>query len=499
MTCIDTQANGISNGAANGTVQLSDDNLLQQVRLVVAESSELPQNQLSDDTDFFELGLDSLQVTLIVKEPNKSLAASGVKQVIETQTVYSNPTIIALSAALSDLLHGKDIKSIDTDEDKMKRLYETYAANMPVSGRSPCSKPTSGSVVLLTGSTGSLGSYLLDSLIKNKKVSHINCLIRGNNAHERQTASQASKGLQPLSEKVTCLHANLTEPFFGLSKEEYKRILEQTTEIIHNAWQVDFNMSISSFTNQIAIVRRFIDFSAHSTHGAKIVFISSVSAVGGMFGIASERVYSDWSTPLKIGYGQSKFIAERLLDAAANEAGIPATVIRVGQIVGPTTSAGEWPKKEWIPSLIASSKYLGAIPDSLGTGDDVDWVPVDILGNGIVKMTLNSAGSDGANVYHVTNPGVAKWGTLLPVIARYLSPDGNLRVVSYSDWVKQLEGSASDGSDLKLDLAVKLIRFFQGLTDKLEVTQALGPSPSLANLQPIEEKDMENWLRQWSF
>ena len=66
----------------------------------------------------------------------------------------------------------------------------------------------------------------------------------------------------------------------------------------------------------------------------------------------------------------------------------------------------------------------------------------------------------------------------------------------YSDWVKQLQGSASDGHDLELNPAVKLIRFFQGLTDKLEVTQALGASPSLANLQPIGENDMENWLRQ---
>lgn len=276
----------------------------------------------------------------------------------------------------------------------MKRLHETYAANMPVSGRSPVPKPATGSVVLLTGSTGSLGSCPLDSLINKKDVSHIYCLIRGENGLGRHTASQAAKGLQPLSKKVTCLHANLSEPFFGLSKKEYRHILDQTTEIIHNAWQVDFNMSIKSFSNQIAIVRRFIDFSVHSTHGAKIVFISSVCAVGGISGNAPEKIYTDWNTPLNIGYGQSKFIAERLLDAASNEAGIPTTVIRVGQIAGPTTAAGEWPKKEWIPSLIASSKCLGAIPDSLGTGDDVDWVPVDILGKGIVEMTFSSAGTE---------------------------------------------------------------------------------------------------------
>ncbi|KAH7009835.1 hypothetical protein EDB80DRAFT_713952 [Ilyonectria destructans] len=81
-----------------------------------------------------------------------------------------------------------------------------------------------------------------------------------------------------------------------------------------------------------------------------------------------------------MGYGQSKFVSERLLDTAARETDIPCIICRVGQIAGPTTAAGMWLKQEWLPSLIASSKYLGKLPESLGHIDTVNWIPVDLLG-----------------------------------------------------------------------------------------------------------------------
>lgn len=44
-----------------------------------------------------------------------------------------------------------------------------------------------------------------------------------------------------------------------------------------------------------------------------------------------------------MGYGKSKFVAERLLDTAAKEAGLSTVICRVGQIAGPTTTSGMWP------------------------------------------------------------------------------------------------------------------------------------------------------------
>ncbi|KAK1948791.1 hypothetical protein LY78DRAFT_687363, partial [Colletotrichum sublineola] len=46
--------------------------------------------------------------------------------------------------------------------------------------------------------------------------------------------------------------------------------------------------------------------------------------------------------------------------------GVPTAVVRVGQIAGPTLRDGVWNRQEWLPTIIASSKYLGVLPGDLG-------------------------------------------------------------------------------------------------------------------------------------
>lgn len=53
-----------------------------------------------------------------------------------------------------------------------------------------------------------------------------------------------------------------------------------------------------------------------------------------------------------MGYGESKYIAELLLEAGAEKCGVPAVICRVGQLAGPVTKkGGMWGKQEWLPSV----------------------------------------------------------------------------------------------------------------------------------------------------
>ena len=60
---------------------------------------------------------------------------------------------------------------------------------------------------------------------------------------------------------------------------KYAELLKTVTNIIHGAWQVDFNLTVESFSLHIAGVRSLVNFSALSTWGAKVFFLSSVEAV----------------------------------------------------------------------------------------------------------------------------------------------------------------------------------------------------------------------------
>mgnify|MGYP005988557285 CR=1 FL=1 len=495
--------------AVNG--DSSESGIHAAVREIVITSAKLRSNKISSDADLFELGLDSLQVTVIARCINNLLLSQGKQPSFNARTVYANPSIAALTSTVLAILHNQQPET--TQEDviiKLKDLNSLYTSELPIPGRQPAARPSDKSVVLLTGATGSLGSYILDSLMKNTRVDRIYLLNRGADSQRRQAQSLASKGLADLTDRVTIIEAELTQPYFGLTAETFRKILGEVTDVIHNAWKVDFNLAIDSFASQVGAVRRIINFSSQSTYGAKIVFISSVSAVAGLSSNASEKVYDDWNAPAPTGYGQSKFVSELVLDEASKHVNVPVDILRIGQIAGPRGPEGVWPKQEWFPSLIASSKHLGIIPDSLGRMNSIDWVPVDVLGQSIVEATLAPTKdladkNSGATVFHISNPQHTEWAKLLPVVTKSLGSD--VKVVPLGDWVaavKQSEAKATD-DDIAKNPAVKLVDFFEDLAKNdasevtLQVKNVLEVSKTLAELEPVGEIWLNNWLAQWNF
>jgi thioester reductase-like protein len=69
-------------------------------------------------------------------------------------------------------------------------------------------------------------------------------------------------------------------------------------------------------------------------------------------------------TALGTGYSESKWVAEKILEASASR-GLDARVIRVGQLSG--AANGLWNTKEWFPALIQGGQAVGCLPDG-------DWV-----------------------------------------------------------------------------------------------------------------------------
>ncbi|KAF3770725.1 hypothetical protein M406DRAFT_34511 [Cryphonectria parasitica EP155] len=503
-------------GVPNGSNSITSGSVEDAVRRIVATATSIDLNEVTADTDLFGLGLDSLQVTVITKGVNQLLSERGSSKAVDPRTIYAHPTIGALIGLVASLVGGNVAAQNDeSEEQKMQRLYDLHTTDLPISARPIQPKPTDKLVILLIGSTGSLGAYILDSLLKDARIARVYCLNRGPNSLQRMQKSLEAKGLQALPEDQTvCLDGDFSKPYFGLSPKEYRTILAEVTNVIHNAWQVDFNLSIDSFAKQIHGVRRLVDFSSHSTFGAQVLFVSSISAVMNWLAFVGhkvdkipEHIFEDWRVPEGLGYGESKFVSERILETAAKEADVPAVVCRVGQIAGPLTEAGCWPKQEWLPSLIASSKYLGKLPESLGAMDVVDWVPVDVLGQSIVELATEPVDAkQGAVVYHLINSKHAAWPKLAATVARCLDPSSQkLQMVSLEEWVTALRESASKTEDIAVNPAIKILPFFEGMfigsggQIPLDNSQAVAASPALATVGPVQDEWMQNWMRQWAF
>lgn len=71
----------------------------------------------------------------------------------------------------------------------------------------------------------------------------------------------------------------------------------------------------------------------------------------------------DAQCALASGYPESKWVCENMLGRAAEGAGLPSIVVRVGQLCGMSgTGSGRWNTKEWVPALVKSSIQLGCLP-----------------------------------------------------------------------------------------------------------------------------------------
>ncbi len=76
-----------------------------------------------------------------------------------------------------------------------------------------------------------------------------------------------------------------------------------------------------------------------------------------------EHVLKDARLAVGQGYGESKWVAERILDIANERTESHNVIVRVGQISGNTRN-GSWNVWEWFPALVQSHKIVDCLPDS---------------------------------------------------------------------------------------------------------------------------------------
>lgn len=367
--------------AISGATELSD--IVQTVRNMVSEAISLSPAEFTDQMDLYSIGLDSLQTLRL----STILQVAGLKTVTP-QMIYAHPSVEKLSNLLHGIVHGVQIEeSATARSERIDSLVKKYTADLrqpDVKGYSMCNgTDTKKHVVILTGSTGSLGTYLFNNLLNDSRVSKIYCLNR-TNAQERQIESFKQKGLTslegPQADKVEFHTVSLHREHFGLPDiTKYTEMLSTVDTVIHNAWRMDFNISVDSFQDQIQAVRRLVNFCTQSTHHAHFYFMSSIGAIGEWKrsdgDTVPEEPFESCNVALRQGYGEAKHVCERVCLAATKQAGVSTTILRLGQIAGPTTEAGMWNPWEWLPTIVKTSKAIGKIPRTLGAAP-VDWIPV---------------------------------------------------------------------------------------------------------------------------
>ncbi|KAI0134807.1 male sterility protein-domain-containing protein [Daldinia grandis] len=479
--------------------------------------------ELELDTDFFSAGIDSLQVINATRLIHSGLEASGFHvdaAKVPARIIYGNPTPRRLARYIYSIVkevgNGHTERSQDHELEAMKSLWKKYTENVLRKREGRPDPEDENQTVLLTGSTGMLGSYILDVLMKSPLVKKVICLNRAEDGGtKRQVQAAKDRGLSAdFTSKVEFLHADMSRPDFGLHPDTYDRLLNKADRFIHNAWPVNFNIPVESFEPHIRGARNVADFATNSSKRVVVVFISSIGTADhwdGEKGTIPEERLEDLGLAGG-GYGRSKMVASLILDDVAKVGDFPAAIIRVGQIAGPESEAGCWNKHEWLPSIIASSLYLRALPVHLGIMDRVDWTPAECIASLVLEVAGVSqkvAAQDITGYYHGVNPSATSWAELALAVQEFYGKDRIPELISFKDWVDRLEQSqASDTQDIEKNPGVKLIDSYRAMAGAHEAGQkpfvfdmrrTIERSTTMKTAKSITPELMKHWCRQWGF
>ncbi|KAI9276451.1 hypothetical protein BY458DRAFT_505960 [Sporodiniella umbellata] len=452
--------------------QLSPHTSLETIIAQVLDVSPLPPT-----TSLFDLGLNSLKAVQLRHLLCQSFGP------LSTHFVYDHPSLAELEHALFSGGEKKDLTQL---------LMHSYLerAKSEFSPLTPSHRVYR--VVLLTGVTGSLGAFVLRDLLREDRIEKVYCVVRGQDPRARLVHAFQSRALDPQlldTERVEILNLTLDAPYLGLSLERYLTLKATVDVVQHCAWRVDFNMNLEHYDKTcIAPFYNLVRFAYNPYRPIHLHFVSSISASANLGPRVPEQPMPlDVRAPMAMGYAQSKFICEVLLDYLVREKGMPCTVQRLGQVCGDSLH-GVWNTLEQFPLIMAGGAMMRKMPllDTV-----LDWIPVDSASAVITDLIL--CHSKAKSVYHIVNPKTYSWHHLLDIMQ---ACGIQFTTVSPHRWLQALAAQESNP-------AYRLLNHFQNTFHSgmkmpvWETTLTENHSQALHNIPALDHHLFAKYFDHW--
>ncbi|KAF8576894.1 acetyl-CoA synthetase-like protein [Ramaria rubella] len=471
-------------------------------------------DDMGDDDDIFGYGCDSLQATYIrntILHALRQVAPAANVLKAPSNFVYQHPTVRTLAVFAARISHTTAISDIKSEAERRERLQDfvaRYTQNWPV--HRPSENDPTTETIILTGSTGGLGSHILAQLLTMPSVSRVYAFNRPGRktSHERHFEAFLDRGIDITllkSEKIVYVEGDSAVEGFNIKTELFEEIRDSVTSIIHNAWQVDFNISLASFEPAIRGVRNMVDLALKSPHASppRVMFTSSVGIIKSSTDIppVAESPVTDLSLINASGYGESKWISERILWNAGHSTALHPVVVRVGQLSGGVN--GNWNSREWFPALVRASQVVGGAPDNAGL---ISFLPVHVAASALIELRHTSS-----QFVHLVHPRPVPWTSVIQHVADNL----HVPVIPYEEWLSRLKVSPRTDDALHRNPALHLIDFYQFSTTpkdfaRLSSREAMGvamfetkisateaPSLAPARLWQLGKCDVNKWIGYW--
>ena len=414
------------------------------LRHLWAEALDVDSDTLEDDWNFFDLGghsLTGLGLTLGIEE-TFGIELSGTE-------IYEYPTIRELAAFLEH--RGPKMEpGISLAEDSI--LHPEISP----SGNARTTRLSEASSVLVTGTTGFLGAFLLDQLLNTTgNDTRFYCLVRDRNDGQGKPINRVLETLkfyglasQFADDRIIPVPGDLTRPQMGLDNHQYQELAGKIDLVFHCAASVNYAYPYAAAKpHTVGGTLEVLKFACSATPKT-VQYISS----NGIFPGGDDTPYlendriDDFADRMEGGYNQAKWVAERLVWSAVSR-GLPVCIFRPGNI-GHHSGTGTCNPNDFLSLIIKACARLGCAPQV------PDWsfemTPVDFLVAAITKISDDRKHL--GKVYNVVQQDPVPADH---VFARMENQGYITARVSLDDWKSRLQATAEREDDMDLKVLVR--------------------------------------------
>jgi thioester reductase-like protein len=260
--------------------------------------------------------------------------------------------------------------------------------------------------IFLTGSTGYIGAYVAANLLQEHGAS-LNVLIRARDAREAELRLWQAMQLhlpfsdfyESLQTRVRIFRGDLTSENFGLSRDEYDRLIHTTDSIIHCAASLNRKSEKSCLNVNLRGTLEVLQLGmrVHHYHGLRRFSHVSTVAVAGkrQNEVVTENAAIDWDRADYDPYARTKKFCEHMIHRLLPE--VPITIFRPSIVLGDSRRA-ETTQFDMVRAFV----FLAGLPVlPFRRNDQIDIVNVDFVADAIA--TLHQKLQTQHDTYHLSS------------------------------------------------------------------------------------------------